>query len=205
MSIKYWYFLALGILIIDQVTKVLTDGVNMPFIDGFISFQSVQNTGASFSMLEGAQWLFIALAVVFIVGMILFDILFKKDLRFNGWYKVGFVLLLGGIIGNLIDRICFGYVRDFICLDFMNFPIFNVADMALTVGTICLVVWLLFFCGHTRNVVETTATKVAEDQNGSDNEQDGQKSTMHTQDAIQSELENADKDSQSEKTIIEGK
>ena len=53
--------------------------------------------------------------------------------------------MVGGIIGNVVDRMFLGYVRDFISLQFMNFAVFNIADSALTVGVICLIVWLLFF------------------------------------------------------------
>ena len=54
------------------------------------------------------------------------------------------MLILGGLFGNLIDRIAFGYVRDFVHLDFMSFPVFNVADIALTVGCICFIIYVLF-------------------------------------------------------------
>jgi len=145
MKIKYWYILAIGIIILDLVTKIVTEGIHMEVIPGVLSFVSAHNTGASFSMLDGARWLFIALGVAFVVGMVLFDIFSKAKFRYNGWYYVGFTLLLGGIIGNLIDRIALGYVRDFICLDFMNFPIFNIADCALCIGTACLAIWILFF------------------------------------------------------------
>ena len=145
MKIKFWYILAIAVIVLDLVTKVVTEGINTEVIPGVLSFVSVHNTGASFSMLDGARWFFIILGIAFVVGMILFDIFGKVKLRYNAWYCIGFTLLLGGIIGNLVDRIAFGYVRDFIRLDFMTFPIFNIADCALCIGTVLIAIWILFF------------------------------------------------------------
>ncbi len=145
MKIKYFYIISLIIIAGDLISKHFLEGVTAEFLRGFVSIYSVHNYGASWSILSGAQWLFIVLAVVFVAGMIAFDLFYKRDFRANGWYKTGYALLLGGIIGNLVDRIAFGYVRDFIKLEFMNFPIFNIADIALTIGCICLVIWLLFW------------------------------------------------------------
>lgn len=151
MQIKFWYILSIAVIALDLVTKACLDGVTAPLWNGVVSIYSTHNYGASWSILSGATWLFIALACVFVAGMIAFDIFYKKDFGANGWYKVGFAFLLGGIIGNLVDRIAFGYVRDFIKLDFINFPIFNIADTALTVGCICLIVYLLFFSMRNNN------------------------------------------------------
>ncbi len=145
MQIKFWYILSILVLAGDLVTKALFEGMSAPFIPGFVGIESTHNFGASWSILSGAGWFFIIIALICAVGMIAFDLFYKKDFGINGWYKVGFSLLLAGIIGNLVDRIAFGYVRDFIHLEFMNFPIFNIADIALTIGCICMVVFVLFF------------------------------------------------------------
>ena len=145
MQIKWWYFLTIGILIADLTSKALLDGKTMDVINGFFGFVSVHNTGASFGLFAGAQTFFIVISVVFALGMLAFDIFYKKKFGANGWYRVGFTLILGGLLGNLIDRIAFGYVRDFIHLEFMDFPVFNIADIALTIGCICIIVFLLFF------------------------------------------------------------
>ena len=141
--------MALALLGVDMVTKFLTDGVNISGTNFFVDIISVHNYGASWGMFAGHGILFIILALVFVVGMLCYDFLVKKNNNENGWFFVGFNLILAGIIGNVIDRIAFGYVRDFISLAFMNFPVFNVADMCLTVGTICIIVWLVFFYGKT--------------------------------------------------------
>jgi signal peptidase II len=146
-SIKWWYLVVLGIIIVDLVTKAVLDGKEMEAISGFFSFVSVHNTGASYGMLSDkpfAQVLFIMIALVFAAGIISFDLFYKKKIVKNVWYKLAFVLILGGLFGNLIDRIAFGYVRDFVHLDFMSFPVFNVADIALTVGCVCFIIYVLF-------------------------------------------------------------
>lgn len=156
MKNKWWYFLAFGLVALDLITKSITDGVNIVGTNAFVDFVSVHNGGASWGMMQGHQVLFIVLAVLFVGGMLCYDFLVKKNNNENGWFFVGFNLVLAGIIGNVIDRIDFGYVRDFISLAFMDFPVFNVADICLTIGTICIVVWMLFFCGKKpKNKVET--------------------------------------------------
>lgn len=146
MQIKWWYCLTVAVLIADLVSKALLDGKTMDVINGFFGFVSVHNTGASFGLFAGAQTFFIIISVVFALGMLAFDLFYKRKFGANGWYYVGFTLILGGLLGNLIDRIAFGYVRDFIHLEFMDFPVFNIADISLTIGCICIIVFLLFFC-----------------------------------------------------------
>ena len=163
--IGWWYFLALGVVILDLVAKILLDGKNLDVINGFFGFVSVHNFGASFGMLSGAKIFFIVLAVAFMAGMIVFDIFYNKNSRSNGWYKVGFTLVLGGLIGNLIDRIFLGYVRDFIHFEFMDFPVFNIADIALTVGCICLAIYLVFFCRFDKKEQEKTTNSTTENSN----------------------------------------
>lgn len=119
---------------------------------GLFSIESTHNYGASFSLFSGsqaAQIIFIVLGIACSAGLVLYNI-FAKKVRFNAWFYVGAGLVVGGILGNAIDRIALGYVRDFISLDFVQFAIFNIADAALSVGAICLAVWLLFFAYNKR-------------------------------------------------------
>jgi signal peptidase II len=134
-------FIIAGIVIVDLATKIILEGKSLTVINGVLSFESTHNTGAAWSMLEGQMALFIIGAVIFVLAMFLFDYFSKIQ---NRVYFVGFVLMLSGAIGNLIDRALYGYVRDFIKLDFINFPIFNVADMALTIGAVVFSVYILF-------------------------------------------------------------
>ncbi|MDD4211023.1 MAG: signal peptidase II [Clostridia bacterium] len=129
------------IVIADIVTKILLEGKSLTIINGILSFESSHNTGAAWSMLEGKIGLFVAGAIVFVVAMFLFDYFAKIK---NRIYFAGFCLMLAGAIGNLIDRAAYGYVRDFIKLDFINFPIFNIADASLVVGCILFSIFILF-------------------------------------------------------------
>ncbi len=125
----------------DMLSKAISEGQNVSVIKGVFSFFSSHNTGAAWSVLNQHTWLLILISIIFL-GVILFaNGLYKKK---NFFYAISLGLILSGAIGNLIDRICFGYVRDFISLDFINFPIFNLADCAICVGVVMLCIYLIF-------------------------------------------------------------
>ncbi len=133
---------------LDQWTKYLTLA-NIPlyghadFIPGFLGFTYVQNKGAAFSSFQGAQWLFLIIFVALTVGIIWeFS---KKRLPFTNLERWIIVAIYGGGLGNMIDRLRFGYVVDMIQTEFMDFPVFNVADCFVTCGCILLLVRLVFF------------------------------------------------------------
>lgn len=139
---------ALGIVGVDQWTKYLVLE-NIPFhgnveaIPGLFHLTYVRNTGAAFSAFEGAQWLF---AIIFLVLTVaIFYEYFKKPLPFTRFERWMIAAIYGGGIGNMIDRVRFGYVVDMIEVDFMNFAVFNVADCFITCGCIAMVVSLIFF------------------------------------------------------------
>ena len=133
------YLVAFLVIVIgDQVTKIIVDhtlslGGSYAIIDDFFYFTYAHNTGAAWGMLAGKISLFLIVSVVAAIGIIYY---FMKSESYQKLTRFGLVLVFGGLIGNLIDRLAFGYVRDFI--DFIifgyNFPIFNVADMAITIG-----------------------------------------------------------------------
>ena len=134
------------IVAFDQITKYfaslkLADGSVAKFIPGVVQFKYAENTGMAFSMLSGARWVFIALTVVVCVGVFYF--LFSNRCK-NLWLYWSLGVILSGGIGNLIDRIRFGYVVDFIEPTFVNFAIFNIADCAVTCGAVVLVGYLLY-------------------------------------------------------------
>lgn len=134
------------IVAFDQITKYfaslkLADGSVAKFIPGIVQFKYAENTGMAFSMLSGARWVFIALTVVVCVGV--FYYLFSNRCK-NLWLYWSLGVILSGGIGNLIDRIRFGYVVDFIEPTFVNFAIFNIADCAVTCGAVVLVGYLLY-------------------------------------------------------------
>lgn len=134
------------IIAFDQITKYfaslkLADGSVAKFIPGIVQFKYAENTGMAFSMLSGARWVFIALTVVVCVGV--FYYLFSNRCK-SLWLYWSLGVILSGGIGNLIDRIRFGYVVDFIEPTFVNFAIFNIADCAVTCGAVVLVGYLLY-------------------------------------------------------------
>ena len=134
------------IIAFDQITKYfaslkLADGSVAKFIPGVVQFKYAKNTGMAFSMLSGARWAFIALTDVVCVGV--FYYLFSNRCK-SLWLYWSLGVILSGGIGNLIDRIRFGYVVDFIEPTFVNFAIFNIADCAVTCGAVVLVGYLLY-------------------------------------------------------------
>ena len=106
----------------------------MPVVQGVFHLTLVNNTGAAFGMFRGYPYLFVVMAVVFAGVAVYF--LKKKSSSLNTLEKVAISLLLGGTLGNLTDRLRFGFVVDF--LDFRIWPVFNVADSAITIGAAVL-------------------------------------------------------------------
>lgn len=132
------------VISLDLITKSIFDGKTMPFIEGFIGIVgTAHNYGAGFSILQNATVFFVILAILFIGIFITYEI-FTKNKKKHFLYYISAGLILSGTIGNAVDRVAFGYVRDFINLEFMNFPIFNIADMALTIGVTILAIYLIF-------------------------------------------------------------
>jgi len=112
-------------------------------LPGVFHLTYVQNTGAAWSSFEGMRWLFVAIFVVFTVAVIWeFS---KKRLPFTTFERWCIAAIYAGGLGNVIDRVAYGYVVDMISVDFMDFPVFNVADCFITLGCIALLVHLIFF------------------------------------------------------------
>lgn len=130
------------VLVFDLLTKHFSEGVSAEFLKNLISFESTHNTGAAWSSFAGQQVFLVLTSVLF---LILFCFSIKWIKNRNLLYYFSFSFIIAGAIGNLIDRIIFGYVRDFLKLEFMNFPIFNIADCSLTIGVILFFVFLIFF------------------------------------------------------------
>lgn len=137
-QIILYVFTFIVILAGDQYTKYLVDktlhfGTGYPIIEDFFYFTYVHNYGAAWGMLQGKLNLFYIISLVAAIGIIYY---FYQSHSYQKYTRFGLVLIFSGMIGNLIDRIAFGYVRDF--LDFIifgyNFPIFNIADIAIVLG-----------------------------------------------------------------------
>ena len=134
------------ILVLDLVTKYIIDGMyeegtGVSAIPGLFNIISVHNYGAAWGIFEGSQVMLIIMSLIFLGIFIWYFIVEKK----KSWLLiVTFAFLFAGCLGNLYDRIVFGYVRDFIQFAFwQSFPIFNFADTFLTIGIIMFIIYLL--------------------------------------------------------------
>ena len=134
--------LSIIFLIIDQITKILVvnsivPGENIEIIKNIFSIIYTNNTGAAFSILLGKR-IFLIVVAILIIGILLYYI--KKNKVDGKLNIIAFSLIIGGSLGNLIDRIVRGYVVDFISIKLgsYNFPIFNIADTLIVVGVILL-------------------------------------------------------------------
>ena len=148
MQFAFFALFAAIIVAADQFTKFLTVanialGERVPFIPGLLRFTYVQNTGAAFSSFEGQQWLFALIFIVF-TALILWEYK-KKSMPFSTFERWCIAAIYGGGLGNMIDRVRLGYVVDMIETEFMEFPVFNVADCFITCGCIALMVSLVLF------------------------------------------------------------
>ena len=147
MQFLFFSIFAVLIVIADQITKYLTVALiplygRVDFIPGLLSFTYVQNTGATWSMFEGMQWMF-ALIFLVLTAAVLYEY-FKSPLPFSTFERWCIAAIYGGGLGNMIDRVRLGYVIDMIKTDFMVFPVFNVADCFITCGCFAMIFSLLF-------------------------------------------------------------
>lgn len=132
----------------DQVSKVLaadmlkTVGSSAEFIPGFVRFEYCENTGMAWSLLSDKTFLLTIVSAAMVAILVYFLVRCYKPMP--NLIKAAIVIICAGAVGNLIDRIAFNYVRDFIAFDFVDFPVFNIADSCVTIGVIILAVGLIF-------------------------------------------------------------
>ena len=140
-------YITIGILLIvlisvDLITKSTFVNADYKVIPYIINFSYTENSGAGWSILSGQTGWLIAISSVLSVLIIIYFIFSKKN---HVLHTIAIGLLLAGALGNLIDRIAFGYVRDFIQFAFWtSFPVFNFADICLTIGVTLLIIYILF-------------------------------------------------------------
>ena len=146
---KKFYGIALIIVLLDQLTKWLVVknmefGERISIWDPWLGILSHRNRGAAWGMLEGKMWIFAIVTIAVIAGIIYF---YHTEAKGKPMLQWSLMILLGGAIGNFIDRLVRGEVVDFVdtYIPIINydFPIFNVADMALTVAVILLFITVL--------------------------------------------------------------
>lgn len=142
-------FYALMVIILlaaDQLTKAWAAGTlatPMDVIHGVLAFHYAENRGAAFGIMQNMQPLFIIMSIAFAIAGSLYLTFRRRRLpcmaQFGGW------LAVAGALGNMIDRMLHGYVIDFIYIYAIDFPIFNIADVCLTLGAALIVIYLVFF------------------------------------------------------------
>ncbi len=144
---------AVLLIIADQAVKFwavkeLQIFGSMEIIENFFSLTYVENTGAAFGFLEGAKWFFVVLTLVVVILAVVYYVKIYKD-KSKWWIKTAIVMIGAGGIGNLIDRLFRGYVVDL--FDFIifgyDFPVFNVADILIVLGTALLMGGIIIFEG----------------------------------------------------------
>ena len=135
-------------VVIDQISKQIITSIlgpweTMPVLGKVFSLTYIENTGASFGLFQGARIFFLIVTAITLVALGIYMV--KERKKQTLWLRVCLSLIVAGAAGNFIDRIIFGYVRDFLDFSGLYFPyIFNVADACLVVGAIMLGVYLLF-------------------------------------------------------------
>ncbi len=141
---NFW-LVAIVVLLLDQATKYwalnhLEIWESVPLLPGWLHLTLVQNPGAAFGLFANWTWLFILVTLAVVLLALLF---YQRILALDWQFQFALALELGGAVGNLIDRIRFSHVVDFI--DLLIWPVFNVADMAIVAGVVLLGYKILWF------------------------------------------------------------
>ncbi len=134
--------------LLDQLTKTAAAGKlkgNKPFviIDGVFEFYYLENTGTAWGMFDGGRYIFLVLTVIILAVLCFLALKMPLTKKYMPLHIV-LILVASGAIGNFIDRLFLGYVRDFIYFKLINFPVFNVADIYVTVSIFALAFMILF-------------------------------------------------------------
>ncbi len=140
----YIAIIVLG-FILDRITKnyAVNNFIDRPYDGLLLNFTYLENRGAAFGMLQNRRTLFLILTIVIVIGLIYY---FIKNYKSNPrMLNIAFALIISGAIGNFYDRLVQAYVVDFIEFAFINFPIFNVADILVTLGAALLIIYMIFF------------------------------------------------------------
>jgi signal peptidase II len=147
-----WWIWPIAIVSIDQVLKYFAlslkdlPGMTFALWQNVFHLTYAENTGAAFSMLRGSYWILVSLQSVLILAILIFLII--KGKKIHPLMRLSLAWVLGGALGNLIDRIRIGHVVDYLDFRLINFAIFNFADCFITCGAILLGIYLVFIEGR---------------------------------------------------------
>ena len=142
-----YFLLAAALVVLDQIVKLLIRhnialGESVTLIPGVMDLTYIQNTGAAFSLFRQHTWI---LAIISLVVAVLIVIALIKRVFTKPFGVISLAVVLAGAVGNLIDRVFLGFVTDMFKTTFMNFAVFNVADICVVLGGIAVCVYVIFF------------------------------------------------------------
>ena len=169
-----WFAVIIVTVFLDQLTKYLTvlhlkPIDTYPIIEDVLHLTYVENTGAAFGMMKDARWVFMITSTVAIIGILGYMIwrAYVKKEKMHWMEALSLSFIVGGGIGNMIDRTVLGYVVDMIDCRFINFAVFNVADSFVCIGAGVMILHLLIMTAQ-----EYKATKAAKAAEGADEDAD---------------------------------
>lgn len=172
VAILYAAIIAASICI-DRIVKAWAqsalkppDGGSIDLIEGVFRFSYVENRGAAFGILQNQRYIFIVLTIA--VTLYLLYKLFLSSKKLPMFANISLSLIIGGAVGNLFDRIVYGYVVDMFDFHLINFAVFNVADSCVVVGVILLCIWVLFLEGKDKKQGDAKKAMVEGPQGGQD-------------------------------------
>ena len=142
-------FLTAALVALDQWSKLfatnnLMGRADMVLIENVLSLTFLRNFGAAFGILQGGRWILLGLTALIMIAIVIYYVKLPNSRVYNV-LRFALILIAAGGIGNSLDRLLNGYVVDFLRFDFINFPIFNVADIYVVTGTILLGIIVIFF------------------------------------------------------------
>ena len=140
-------FIVIISVVLDQISKYIVSsnmeiGESFGLVKYILNITYWRNSGAVFGILKDHRWVFMIASIIAIIAMTAVLIYFIKNKSFM-WMQAALALILGGGIGNMIDRLSQGYVVDFLEFDFVNFAIFNIADSCVTVGCVIFIIFMI--------------------------------------------------------------
>ena len=149
-----YYIISICLVVIDQLVKWwvrgnIPLGSSIPFLPYLMDLTYTQNTGAAFSSFSGMTWL---LALVSLGASMVVAALMKRNFFPGKWGKLSLALILAGAVGNLIDRAFLGFVTDMFETMFIDFAVFNVADICVVVGGVLMAVYVLLLWDKDRGM-----------------------------------------------------
>lgn len=174
-----WILIIAASVILDQVSKLLVVS-NMEYnqsivlIKNIFSLHYIHNEGAAFGMLSNHRWIFMVVTAIALIAM---PVILYRYRKLHILFGISLSLFIGGAIGNMIDRVFLGYVVDFFEFTFVNFAIFNVADICVVCGAAIMMVYVIFFdkefLNDSKMRKNTEEVKTIDDGTNQENADDG--------------------------------